>query len=83
MTDSPHYTDHLIAALRCLDDDQLRKLAKEIKARIPQTCKACKGNGWFVFYGCREECQPCGGSGIILHNANVDASPPLTPQDHA
>lgn len=34
MTESPHYTDHLIAALRCLDDDNLRKLAHEIMGRL-------------------------------------------------
>jgi hypothetical protein len=34
MTTSPHYTDHLIAALRCLDDNNLRILAREISARV-------------------------------------------------
>lgn len=33
--DSPHYTDHLIAALRCLDDEGLRNLASEICNRLP------------------------------------------------
>ena len=42
MTDSPHYTDHLIAALRCLDDDQLRKIASEIMERLTPKPDKCK-----------------------------------------
>lgn len=65
MTDSPHYTDHLAAALRCLDAENLRLLAKEIKARVPRPCTACGGKGWFWFYRESNECQPCGGTGTI------------------
>lgn len=36
MTTSPHYTDHLSAALRCLDEGNLRLLADGIGARLPQ-----------------------------------------------
>lgn len=36
-TRSRYYTDYLIAALRCLDDDQLRKLAHEIMGRLAAT----------------------------------------------
>ena len=36
MINSPHYTDHLISALRCLNDDQLRKLAHEIMSRLAE-----------------------------------------------
>jgi hypothetical protein len=34
MTSSPHYTDHLIEALRCLDDRQLERLAQTIIERV-------------------------------------------------
>jgi hypothetical protein len=34
MTESPHYTDHLITALRCLSDHQLARLAEGIFERV-------------------------------------------------
>lgn len=61
MTISPHYSDHLIAALRCLDDDALRSLATEILNRLPSNncgeCGGCRGytavDGW-------HDCEVCG-----------------------
>lgn len=42
MTISPHYSDHLVAALRCLDDNALRSLATEILNRLPSNkCGKC------------------------------------------
>ena len=70
MTISPHYSDHLVAALRCLDDNGLRSLATEILNRLPSNncgeCGGCRGytaaDGW-------HDCEVCGGSGILRHNA--------------
>ncbi len=33
--DSPNYSDHLTAALRCLDAQGIEKLARELAARVP------------------------------------------------
>jgi hypothetical protein len=65
MTTSQNYTDHLIAALRCLDNQGLRSLATEILNRIPtDTCGECGGCKGYVDGGGKwVVCGVCGGSG--------------------
>lgn len=62
---SENYSDHLIAALRCLDDANLRLLATNILSRLPSDNCTERGGGkgsvdnvgrWLA-------CDVCGGSG--------------------
>lgn len=61
---STYYTDHLIHALRCLDDNQLRILAMEILNRIPSGyCNECFNSKGYVSNEGWKDCPVCYGIG--------------------